>query len=222
MSTDIPILTFNKIANAWFDSYTTSWLGYPDGVNQNNYLEFAESDLVDGLTPRHLINSVSNAKRALHMEVESLSDAYGYIILGKKFNSFPLRLEFLAAAGFFQKPRLLAKLNKLRNIVEHDYYNPTVDEAENFIDIVGLFIDAMKRHRQRYPDDIEIHDGSDDTGNYFAARLTCNFKVGELRLTILPKGKRYSADEQLFKLIRLAENRDEYIRWLSFIVGNNT
>lgn len=217
-----PILTFSRIEDNWFDGYTTSWLGYPDGVNQNNYLEFAESDLADGPGTRHLINAVSNAKRALHMEVETLSDEYGYSIVGKKFNSFRLRLEFLSTAGFFQKPRLLAKLNKLRNVVEHDYYIPTVDEAENFVDVVGLFIDAMKRHRQRRPCEVEMFNGLDDTGNFFITHTSCIFKEGKLNLKILPKGKSCSSREELNKLINFVEDRDEYIRWLSFIIRNNT
>lgn len=219
---NIPVLTFSRIEDSWFDGYTTSWIGYPDGVNQTQYLEFAENDLADGVATRNLINAVSNAKRALHLEVETLSNKYGYSVVGKKFNSFWQRLEFLSAAGFFAKPRLLTKLNKLRNAVEHEYIVPTVDEAENFVDVVGLFIDAMQRHRQRYPCEVAMHDGFDDSGNFFIICTCCNFEKGELNLTILPKGKSYSSREQFIKSINIIDDRDEYIRWLSFIIRNNT
>jgi uncharacterized protein YutE (UPF0331/DUF86 family) len=213
--------TFSKIEDGWFDGYTTSWLGYSDGLNQNDYLRFAENDLSDGRSDRHLINAVSNAKRALHIEVETLSDAYGVSAATKKFGSFPQRLAFLSKAGFFTKPRLLTKLNKLRNVVEHEYHVPTFEEAENFVDIVDLFVNAMQKHRQRYPDQIEMCQALDDTGNWHVQRTHCDLVRGELKLLILPAGTYHSPSPE-YKLICISEDPDEYLRWLSCIVGQNT
>lgn len=216
-----PALTFSKIEDSWFDGYTTSWLGYVDGVNQNDYLKFAEHDLNDGQTHRHLINAVSNAKRALHMEVETLSNAYGVTAALKKYSSFPQRLSFLSNAGFFAKPRLLAKLNKLRNVVEHEYYVPKLEDAENFVDIVDLFVNAMQKHRQRYPDEVGMCEALDDTGNWHIRRTYCHLNKGELKLEILPAGTYHSA-AAAYKFVRISEEPEEYLKWLSYIVRANT
>lgn len=217
------VLTFNKIEDGWFDGYTTSWLGYSDGINQNDYLQFAEDDLNDGQSDRHLINAVSNAKRALHMEVETLSNAYGVNAAVKKFGSFPQRLAFLSKAGFFAKPRLLAKLNKLRNIVEHEYHIPKLEDTENFVDIVDLFVNAMQKHRQRYPYEIDMCEALDDTGNWHVRRTYCNLARGELNLQIMPAGKYHCLQaDTTYKLVRISEQPEEYLRWLSHIIRANT
>jgi len=36
-------------------------------------------------------------------------------------------------------PKVLERLNKIRNRIEHDYYCPTIEEANDFIDVVELF-----------------------------------------------------------------------------------
>lgn len=216
-----PELSFSKIEYSWFDSYTTSWLGYPDGINQNDYIQFAENDLSDGQSHRNLINAVLNAKKALHMEVETLSNAYGVNAAPKKFGSFSQRLSFLSKAGFLAKPRLLSKLNKLRNIVEHEYYVPKLEDAEDFIDIVDLFLNAMQKHRQRYPDEVDMHEALDDTGNWQVRRTYCDLKKGELKLLILPVGIKHAPAES-YKFVRISEDPEEYLRWLSCIVRANT
>lgn len=49
------------------------------------YLEFAKDDLSDGNRRRQRVNSVGNAKRAFHFQVEMLCDALGWDeIYGKK------------------------------------------------------------------------------------------------------------------------------------------
>lgn len=219
---DNPILKFTNIEDRWFDGYTTSWLGYTDGTNQTDYLQFAEDDLNDGHTQRHLINAVSNAKRALHMEVETLSTAYGVNESNKKFCSFPQRLAFLSRAGLFAKPRLLAKLNKLRNVVEHEYHVPTLEEAENFVDIVDLFINAMQRHRHRYPCEIDMHEAIDDGDEWQIWGTTCDLKNGELKLLVFPKGTSYARAKGKNVFIRFSEDSDLYLQWLSHIVRANT
>jgi hypothetical protein len=215
------LFKFSKLDDSWFDGYTTSWLGYEDGVNQNEYLRFAEHDLKDGQTHRHLINAVSNAKRALHMEVETLSNAYGVNVAIRKYGSFPQRLSFLSSAGFFAKPRLLSKLNKLRNVVEHEYHIPKIEDAENFVDIVDLFVNAMQKHRQRYPCEVDMFNALDDTGKWHIRRIRCNLKAGEIKLEILPVGIYHSSDFS-YKCIRISESPEEYLLWLSHIIKANT
>lgn len=60
-----------------------SWLVYHCRQNPSaeDYLDFARQDLADGITPRHLINALSNAKRALHMRMEDVCLGFGAVSL---------------------------------------------------------------------------------------------------------------------------------------------
>jgi hypothetical protein len=102
------------------------------------YLEFARKDLETGEDTRNTINAVGNAKRALHLQVETICNGYGY---KAKCKDFPPKLTFLRDIGIVA-PKVLEKLNKIRNRIEHDYYCPTLDEANDFIDVVELFLYA--------------------------------------------------------------------------------
>lgn len=120
------------------------------------YLEYAVEDLSLGKEPRTLINSISNAKRALHLQSETISDAFGIRKLYPKgMIPFPKRVEFLRSCGIVGE-RVLRKLNGVRNSVEHKYYVPSEQEVDDFIDTVELFIAATDRLIMCFPSEAEI------------------------------------------------------------------
>lgn len=122
--------------------------------NPSTYLKFAVEDLNEILGERSLINALSNAKRALHFQLEILSKALGY---NRQSISFPNLLEFCSKCGVVS-PKILIKLNKKRNMMEHEYYVPTKEEAEDFTDIVELFLSATNYIIRHFPTDIELYD----------------------------------------------------------------
>lgn len=143
------------------DSKSGNVIAYQGEHYPSSYLEFARSDMDDGDSARHHINAVSNAKRALHQQVEGLCDALGFALLHKKNAQFPRKLDFLPNCGVIS-PRILAKLNTLRNKVEHDYYTPTRAEAEDYVDVVELFVLATKLLSDFFPTDLDFALMKDD------------------------------------------------------------
>lgn len=120
------------------------------------YLDYAFEDLSLRKEPRALINSISNAKRALHLQSETISDAFGIRKLYPKgMISFPKRIEFLRSCGIVGE-RVLRKLNGIRNSVEHEYYVPSEQEADSFIDTVELFIAATDPLIMCFPSEAEV------------------------------------------------------------------
>lgn len=109
-----------------------------------NYLRFANQDISEPDSPRTRINSLGNAKRALHMQVDLLSDALGFQRWPARRSGFPARLQFLGRFGLVT-PRIVAKVNGLRNRVEHDYHIPDREVVEDYIDVVGLYLDATDK-----------------------------------------------------------------------------
>lgn len=206
----------DRIKDEWFDSYTWSAINYPKGLTPVDYLKFAGKDLKDGEEQRNLINAISNAKRALHLEVETLCNAFGQEHSKKKSKNFPQRLKFIGDCGMV-KHRLLTKLNNIRNLVEHEYYVPNKNEVEDFFDVVELFIDAMRLTRSRYPMQINLFEAYDDTGEFYATSMSMNFEKGEISLKLIPVNEKNG--KPIYKEINV--NDEEYFTWVEFILKNN-
>lgn len=56
---------------------------------------------------------------------------------------FEKKLEFLKAAGVFSS-RSLARLNTIRNRMEHDYEVPKVADIESYFDLVAAFVSVLE------------------------------------------------------------------------------
>ncbi|AKM31473.1 hypothetical protein AB870_17125 [Pandoraea faecigallinarum] len=136
--------------------YTWSWIRTRDEpISAAQYLKFAESDLSEGESERHLVNALTNAKRALHLRMEDVCLGFGFASFGER-RSFPRMVEFLSKVGV-TAPRILNRLNQLRNQVEHEYLAPHRSEVETFIDVTSLFAASTQRWINRQPSDIEIN-----------------------------------------------------------------
>lgn len=140
--------------------------GYEDvelefDVTPHDYLEFMEEDLKGG-GRRNLINALSNAKRALDCQIESL--LYGYCLktyTDKKNMGIPNKIELLNKIGIIA-PRILRKINKVRNTMEHDFYCPNIDEVQDFADVILLFISYTDKYLYEIKYDCELLDDKCD------------------------------------------------------------
>jgi hypothetical protein len=110
-------------------------------ISPGNFLKYAEDDLSSTSTHKY-INALSNAKRALDCQLDTLLVGFGFYNMSKKQNwGFPKKIEALKSLGLIA-PRVLSKINKMRNVMEHEFKNPDSESVEDFIDIVALFIAA--------------------------------------------------------------------------------
>jgi hypothetical protein len=117
-------------------------------VTAEEYLQYAAHDLDDG-SSRGSVNAMGNAKRALHLIVESLLNAYGLMARNSKA-SFPRKLELLDAAGLFSLS-ILNTLNLERNVMEHQYRIPSKDRVREVIDVGRLLLLATQRIGEYVP-----------------------------------------------------------------------
>lgn len=103
------------------------------------YISFAEFDIESEFKHKY-INALSNAKRALDCQADRLLKSIGYYrISKKKFWGFSKKIEFIKKLNILT-PRILKKINRLRNLMEHEYIKPNEEQVEDFIDVVSLFI----------------------------------------------------------------------------------
>jgi hypothetical protein len=162
------ILNVLESENAVFDSNSYSSVPIPFPVSPREYLAFAEADLKDP-PPRGAVNALSNAKRSLDARVDSVLIAFCLLKTAKaKRWSVPIKLEQISHLGVIA-PRVLTKLNRTRNLIEHEFHKPSPEQVEDFVDIVALFHEATRIYLHSVPNDAEIKD--DVTDKWVAINL---------------------------------------------------
>lgn len=198
--------------------YCPSWtrLELPEGIQPKSYLEFANMDIMSSDEPRCLVNALSNAKRALHFQIELLTDAFGisHTVKKTKYVSFPERLKFCSKCGIVS-PRILAKLNKVRNEVEHDYYLPARDEVEDYIDIVELFLAATDRFFYQFPSDIEFLCESLDESTpdiSFVEFLPNEGKI-QLKMGLIEIDGKHE-----WECVDIKSPSEDFFKWLKYVI----
>jgi hypothetical protein len=184
-------------------------------------------DLETGSDVRSNINALSNAKRSLHLQVELLAKAFGFEKLPKRESQgFPTKLEFCRRCGL-TAPKVLRKLNSIRNLAEHEYYVPNRAEVEDFIDVVELFIYATERFLKHFPTDLEwtwSEKVSADLPDITGVEFPPGGGVIYLIVPGLMQQETPTADHtEWLRTISIqihVTDGDPYFRWVSFLVKN--
>jgi hypothetical protein len=109
-------------------------------LNPEDFLERAEDDYELGGSAA-LLNSITNAKRAIHCQMDQALVSLGYTPNRWKL---PKKVEVLAQLGFVT-PRILKRVTDARNMLEHEYSSPTLEQVEEALDLASLFIGATNR-----------------------------------------------------------------------------
>jgi hypothetical protein len=109
-------------------------------LSPKEFLKFASEDIKEPTTEHGVVNCLSNCKRAIDSQLDALIDRLGYLsICRQKRWPFPKKIEFIKNFGILA-PRILEKINKLRNKLEHEYKIPSKSDAEDALDISLLFV----------------------------------------------------------------------------------
>lgn len=135
----------------YITTYATKWLKptldikgieslmYVTPITPSEYLRYAEDDLLVGRS-HGLVNALSNAKRAIDCQVTNILQGLGLSVP----KQFPAKLEKISTLGL-ATPRIVKKVVRLRNLLEHEFHNPQLSEVEDAVDVAVLFIEATRR-----------------------------------------------------------------------------
>ena len=107
-------------------------------MNPQDFLDFAENDLKARMFGAY-VNALSNAKRAIDCRVDQLLLNFG---INQKNWNFPQKIEYLKDIGLIA-PKIVEKVNRNRNYMEHTYKCPDEEKASDAVDIASLFIEAI-------------------------------------------------------------------------------
>ena len=114
-------------------------------IMPKDFVRFAELDLKNNYEHSE-INSISNSKRAIDCQLDLLLISFGFYGLScAKQWRFPRKLELINEVGVLA-PRILKKINKQRNLLEHKYIRPTLEQVEDYLDIANLFIAGTEKY----------------------------------------------------------------------------
>lgn len=105
-----------------------------------DFLRFAQEDLRESSGKRSIVNCLTNCKRAIDCQIDELIRKLGYYPVSRKEKwFFPRKIQFIKDVGIVA-PRIIEKVNKLRNDLEHEFKSPTIDKVEDALDIATLFV----------------------------------------------------------------------------------
>jgi hypothetical protein len=121
------------------DSFFNDDVETPFQTKPHEFLRFAEYDLRSSYE-HHLVNALSNIKRAIDCQLDSLLVGFGLFDESKRKKlSFPKKVVWLDSFGIIS-PQILKRINKQRNLLEHEYMRPRKNDVEDAFDVAKLFI----------------------------------------------------------------------------------
>lgn len=116
----------------------------PYDLKPKNFARFAELDLrID--SKRALVNALGNIKRAIECQIDCLlcSFAFGDVSLLSEW-TFPRKIRALQDLKIVT-PRILERINKQRNLLEHKYELPSKNRIQDAFDVATLFLAYTER-----------------------------------------------------------------------------
>jgi hypothetical protein len=112
-------------------------------LQARDYLGFAEEEL-DKANTAGLVNCVHHLKRAMDCQVDMYLDFLDlYEFVRRRNLKFEKKMDFIAAIGIYNA-RSLARLNSIRNRMEHDYEIPEIQDMQVYFDLVAAFISVLE------------------------------------------------------------------------------
>lgn len=203
----------NQIISEISDTGTSSFMIMSDDLKTDfdilpqDFIHYAQVDLASD-NNHNIINALSNSKRAIDCQLDILLLSFGYYNKSQRDNwSFPKKIDLIIELGLIA-PRVLKKINKKRNSLEHQFVKPEKESVEDFLDITMLFIASTDLYSLNFYPQIWLRNDSFDK----SYGLFNDYKNSKLRIDIYPYGKgRIGADtKDILKSFELSPFEKEY------------
>lgn len=186
---------------------------FPYEVTPHGYLREAEESLAR-LSQGGNRDAIANAKRGIDCQIEAVIETLGL----QAGSGFPSRVALIRKLGLVA-PRILEKINKLRNAIEHDFVNPSREQAEMAVDTALLFVELTHRVFRQMVLQCAIYDPTPKMepwinwgSNYLVFELTGEAEAFEIKGRI--EGK-----VSIFQVVKRS-NR-EYVPLLKFFLAGD-
>ena len=170
----------------------------PFKLKAADFIGFAELDLKNS-SDRNIVNALRNIKTAIENRMDCIFFAFKYYELSKDWN-FPEKVEKLNYLGIIT-PRILTKINRIRNLLEHQYQIPKKQEVMEAYDVAILFLAYTKNFLKKFVSDGGFY--TEDDGVYVS------FEFQNSGIEIAVDRSKYS----------IGTKDTIYDDWISLIIG---
>lgn len=173
-------------------------------ISPSKFLKFAEYDLTANYD-HCLVNSLSNTKRAIDCQLDSLLIAFGLSGRAKRWR-FPQKIEYLNSVGIIS-PRILNKINKKRNLLEHEYKYPNKEEVEDALDVALLFVNYTNKYILQATTEYDLYYETEEVVSFLEATLDwINCKL------VFVTRDNTDKQEEITEILASQKGYDEYLR----------
>ncbi|MCW4019512.1 MAG: hypothetical protein NWF00_12690 [Candidatus Bathyarchaeota archaeon] len=182
-------------------------------IEPTQFLDFAKDDLTASYGHHHNLNCLSNTKRAIEGQIDSLLIAFGLINKSKKERwSFPKKIEVLTTVGVIS-PKILNRINKQRNLLEHNYKNPQEPNVEDAVDVAELFLECTMKYLKNGISEFSC--SNEDYGNLY-------LEIENSLCQIIIEITKFEADQirSIKKNVRAVD--DDYLEYLKLFLNGYT
>lgn len=109
-------------------------------LKPRDFFDFALRDSLEMDALRNRIACLSNCGRAIDCQVDCLINRLGFLSLARKERwIIPRKFDFISQLGILV-PKALRRIITLRNLLEHEFIPPSVQEVQDALDFTQLFI----------------------------------------------------------------------------------
>lgn len=198
----------------------------PFQIKPDDFLCYARVDLDQG-DERGLVNALTNTKRAIECQIDTLLFHYGFSKFVKKNRlGFPQKTEILQNLGILT-PGILDRINSKRVRLEHYYEKPDKERVEDAIDVSILFIEFTNKFmplrmimRKEFVIEgkyIKTKTGTLDSIKTLVGSLEYDHKIGFLKYSIINQ----QSNDVIFN-IEMEAGDQKYIEWMKVIKNQLT
>lgn len=189
--------------------YTTdSPIEVPFELTPRQLFAFATQDFREKYN-HHLVNALSNVKRAIECQLDSLLVAFSLFDRAAKEDwSLPKKVDLIERLGIVA-PDILKRINRKRNLLEHEYSSPQINDVEDALDVARLFIELTDQFLVSPINDVELT--RDDRPDW--VDMSFEWRPGVITIASLVRGSGVQAK----KVVDRASQ--EYFDYLQFYVS---
>jgi len=176
-------------------------------LEPRDFVNFAVEDSTALDKSGNRVNCLSNCMRGIDSQVDQLIKQLGYSSLARKERwDIPTKFGFIGQAGIVT-PRILNRINQLRNRVEHEFAAPSRQQVEDALDVTMLFLS--------YAELVQI-----PSLNWcLADKSTVRYDYEQMVFSFFDKNPDHSDDVTLlFSLAHGQSGFDDFYKFLSKIV----
>jgi len=199
-------------ADEIIESWSTGNIETPFTIKPEEFQKFAEADLQIA-DKHHIVNGLSNVKRAIECQIDSLLFAFGLFTKAKNQNlNFPRKIQLLNEIGIVS-PRILGKINQLRNLLEHEYSVPERERVDDALDVAILFINYTNKFLYGYFLEFDLNTYSVENQPLDNTQVTLDYQNSRIVFQ-----ERWFKDDGKPPAFIVDPNHQDYIKYLIWYI----